>query len=56
MGQSGGNTSYLLRASSQRGVRFSKAVSYGNAVDINETEPLEYFGQDPETGDHRGLH
>ncbi len=49
MGQSGGNTSYLLRASSQRGVRFSKAVSYGNAVDINETELLEYFGQDPET-------
>jgi len=49
MGQSGGNTSYLLRASSQRGVRFSKAVSYGNACDINETDLLEYFAQDPET-------
>ena len=35
IGQSGGNTSYLIRAASQRGVRFSKAVSYGNASDIN---------------------
>jgi acyl-CoA synthetase (NDP forming) len=49
IGQSGGNTSYLIRAASQRGVRFSKAVSYGNACDINESHLLEYFAHDPET-------
>jgi len=49
IGQSGGNTSYLIRAASQRGVRFSKAVSYGNACDINESHLLEYFAQDADT-------
>ncbi len=49
IGQSGGNTSYLIRAASQRGVRFSKAVSYGNASDINESDLLDYFAHDPET-------
>src|SRR4030042_1199388 len=49
IGQSGGNTSYLIRAASQRGVRFSKAVSYGNACDINESHLLEYFAHDTET-------
>jgi len=47
--QSGGNAIYLVRAAAQRGVRFSKAVSYGNACDIDESELLEYFGQDSET-------
>jgi len=49
IGQSGGNTSYLIRAASQRGVRFSKAVSYGNASDVNESDLLEYLAHDPET-------
>ena len=47
--QSGGCIIYLVRAAGGRGVRFSKAVSYGNALDIDETELLEYFGRDSET-------
>ena len=49
MCQSGGNTVYVIRAAGQRGVRFSKAISFGNACDINECELLEYFAQDSET-------
>jgi len=49
MCQSGGNTSYIIRAVGQRGVRFSKAISFGNACDINDGELMEYFAQDPET-------
>jgi acyl-CoA synthetase (NDP forming) len=30
-------------------LRFSKVVSYGNALDVGESELLEYFSQDPET-------
>jgi len=48
--QSGGNTVYLVRAAAHRGVRFSKVISYGNACDIDESELLEYFTQDTETG------
>ncbi len=36
-------------AVAMRGVRFSKAVCYGNGSDLNETDFLEYFGQDPDT-------
>lgn len=49
LSQSGGLTGYLVRALNTRGVYFSKAVSYGNACDINETDLLEYFAHDPET-------
>ncbi|MBL7119734.1 MAG: CoA-binding protein [Dehalococcoidia bacterium] len=49
MCQSGGNSTYVIRAAAYRGVRFSKAISYGNACDINECELLEYFAQDTET-------
>jgi len=49
IGQSGGNTSYLIRAAAHRGVRFSKAISYGNACDVNECDLLEYLAQDSET-------
>ena len=47
--QSGGNTIYGVQAAAARGLYFNKAISYGNACDINETELLEYFAQDPET-------
>jgi len=47
--QSGGSIIYLIRAAAQRGVRFTKAVSYGNACDIDESELLEYFAKDVET-------
>ncbi|OGA40818.1 MAG: hypothetical protein A3G24_28465 [Betaproteobacteria bacterium RIFCSPLOWO2_12_FULL_62_13] len=32
-----------------RGIHFSKVVSYGNAVDIDSPEFLEYLADDPET-------
>lgn len=47
--QSGGSSVYVVQAATYRGVRFSKAVSFGNACDINEGELLEYFARDTET-------
>jgi acyl-CoA synthetase (NDP forming) len=47
--QSGGNTVYLIREAGWRGVRFSKAVSFGNACDLNESDFLEYMMDDPQT-------
>src|SRR4030042_284483 len=48
--QSGGNAIYFIRYAAQRGVRFSKVISFGNAAEINENELLEYLTDDPETG------
>ncbi len=48
--QSGGNAIYVLREAANRGVRFSKVVSYGNASDVNECDLMEYMADDPETG------
>jgi len=47
--QSGGNAIYVLREAAHRGVRFSKAVSYGNASDVNECDLMEYMADDPDT-------
>ena len=47
--QSGGGAGGFIRYAALRGVRFSKIISYGNALDINETELLYYFARDPET-------
>jgi len=47
--QSGGNAIYFTRYAAQRGVRFSKLISFGNAADINENELMEYLTADPET-------
>ena len=47
--QSGGNSIHLVQMGAPRGIRFSKVISYGNASDINESDLLEYFAQDPET-------
>jgi acyl-CoA synthetase (NDP forming) len=47
--QSGGNSNFLVRAAAERGIRWSKAVSYGNACDVNETNLMEYFIHDDET-------
>ena len=49
MMQSGGNSTDLINISGLRGIRFSKVVSYGNALDINEIDLLEYFAEDEET-------
>ena len=47
--QSGGLAGEFVRWAALRGIRFSKVVSYGNALDINETDLLKYFGEDSET-------
>ena len=47
--QSGGNSTDTIHIASLRGVRFSKVVSYGNALDINEIDLFRYFIDDPET-------
>jgi len=47
--QSGGHAENLPFHSGPRGLRFSKVVSYGNALDVGECELLEYFTRDPET-------
>jgi len=48
--QSGGNSAYAVRLAGLRGAYFSKAISYGNACDLNECDLLEYLANDPETG------
>ncbi len=47
--QSGGAATYLVHVASLRGIRFSKVISYGNALDYNESDFLNYFAHDPET-------
>ncbi len=47
--QSGGNANIFKFKGEDRGLRFSKVISYGNAADINETELLEYCTRDPDT-------
>jgi len=47
--QSGGHAHNLPFYASPRGLRFSKVVSYGNALDVDEVELLDYFTQDTET-------
>lgn len=49
LSQSGGNTVEFVYRASLRGLFFSKAVSYGNAADLNESDFLEYFTHDPNT-------
>ena len=36
-------------AAAAKGIHFSKAISCGNSCDLDESDFLEYFGQDPET-------
>jgi len=47
--QSGGHAHDLPDYSGPRGLRFSKVVSYGNALDVNESELIEYLSEDPDT-------
>jgi acyl-CoA synthetase (NDP forming) len=42
-------SAHIIRAAGNRGVRFSKAISYGNACDINESDLLEHFAEDSDT-------
>jgi len=47
--QSGGFAEDATYYGIRRGLRFSKAVSYGNGIDIDEADLLEYFAHDSET-------
>lgn len=49
MMQSGGNSIDTIHFLTLRGIRLCKVVSYGNAIDINQNDLLEYFGEDPDT-------
>ncbi len=47
--QSGANVNQLVRRSALRGIRFSKAFSFGNACDLGECDILEYLAADAST-------
>jgi acyl-CoA synthetase (NDP forming) len=47
--QSGNNAVEVICHGAARGLRFGKAVNYGNALDLDEADFLDYLGDDPET-------
>jgi acyl-CoA synthetase (NDP forming) len=47
--QSGGAATLLIQNGCLQGLRFSKVASYGNAMDIGESELLDYFAMDEST-------
>jgi acyl-CoA synthetase (NDP forming) len=47
--QTGAGMMELIPHANARGVRFSKVVSYGNALDINAAEFVEYLANDNDT-------
>ena len=49
MAQSGFNAAQVVLRGAMREVHLSKLISYGNAADLNESDYLEYFVEDPET-------
>ncbi len=49
LSQSGNLLFELTYFGEPRGLRFAKAVSYGNGLDLNESDFLEYFAADGET-------
>jgi acyl-CoA synthetase (NDP forming) len=49
LSQSGAFLSTLLDLLAQEGLGVSKAVNYGNRIDVGESPLLEYLSEDPET-------
>ncbi|MBI4739196.1 CoA-binding protein [Candidatus Woesearchaeota archaeon] len=47
--QSGSAGAALIDLSSENGFGFSKFISYGNAINVDETDLIEYLGSDPKT-------
>ena len=47
--QTGAGMMELIPHANARGVRFSKVISYGNALDLNASEFVEYLANDVET-------
>lgn len=50
LSQSGGMAIDFAYTGQWMGLHFSKMISFGNGVDLRETELLDYFRQDPATG------
>ena len=48
--QSGGAATLLVQDSALLGLRFSKVISYGNAMQIDESDILDYLSNDAKTG------
>ena len=48
--QSGGAASVLVQCAALQGLRFSKVLSYGNALQIDESDILDYLANDVKTG------
>jgi len=49
LSQSGGAASLFVRYGELQGLRFSKVISYGNALDLDESDFLRYLAHDDET-------
>ncbi|MCH7488526.1 MAG: CoA-binding protein [Chloroflexi bacterium] len=49
LSQSGNNTTEVLLHSDVRGIGYRAAISYGNALDIDEADLLDLLGKDSET-------
>ncbi|MBU2551338.1 MAG: hypothetical protein KKB20_23200, partial [Proteobacteria bacterium] len=49
LSQSGATASEVIYYASLRGIGFSKVVSYGNALDVDESELLDYLARDEGT-------
>jgi acyl-CoA synthetase (NDP forming) len=47
--QSGANAGEIVRSLTPRGVRFSKAVSFGNGADLKAHDFFDYAANDPDT-------
>jgi len=49
LSQSGSHAFRVVGRGKNRGLRFSKIISYGNAIDLNEVDFLRHFADDPDT-------
>ena len=49
LSQSGSHAFRLIGRGRNRGLQFSKVISYGNALDLNEVDFLKHFADDPDT-------
>ncbi|MFN8636634.1 MAG: acetate--CoA ligase family protein [Chloroflexota bacterium] len=47
--QSGGLTNDMIRRGGYQGIRFSKAISIGNAIDLDVADFLAYYAVDPDS-------
>jgi acyl-CoA synthetase (NDP forming) len=47
--QSGSHAFRVIGRGKERGLGFSKVISYGNALDLDEADFLDHFAEDPDT-------